>query len=186
MRLTALDIRKQEFKNAFRGVDRDEVETFLEVVADEFERVTSENEAQRERLKELESSIAGYRNTEKLLQDTLVTAQKTTDDIRENAKKEAELLIREAEIRAKQVVEEARQEVVQIRQQINELKIQKDSLIAKLRALFSAQEEFLKTFDLKETTSADDIKAGEETKSEDGSMETPRVVVRRRIPEVAE
>ena len=78
MRLTPLDIRKQEFKKAMRGLDADEVYAFLATIADEYEAVINDNKALRERLLELDDKVQEYRNMEKTLRDTLLTAERVT------------------------------------------------------------------------------------------------------------
>ena len=76
MRLTPLDIRKQEFKKAMRGLETDEVHAFLATVADEYEAVLNDNKALRERVLELDDKVQEYRNMEKTLRDTLLTAER--------------------------------------------------------------------------------------------------------------
>jgi len=147
LRITPLDIRKQEFRKAFRGFDCEEVEAFLDIMADEFEKLTGENLELREKVRNLEGTLAEYRKLEETLRDTLVTAQKTTDQVQQNAKREAELILKDAELKAEQIVEEARRRVSQISAQIAELRSQRDSLIAKLRAICNSQIELLESFE---------------------------------------
>ncbi|HID95923.1 MAG TPA: DivIVA domain-containing protein [Candidatus Latescibacteria bacterium] len=148
--LTPLDIRKQEFKKAFRGYDRDEVDAFLEMVADEFERIAREDFSLRERVKGLEDSLKRYKDLEKALQETLMAAQTTADETRANAKREAELIMKEAEIRAERWTDEARAELNKIKEEITNLKMQKESFIARLKSFTTSQMELLKTLELEE------------------------------------
>ena len=99
MKLTPLDIRKQEFKRVMRGYDPVEIDTFLEMVAAEFEELLKSQKDMRDRAIELEVQLKDYRQIEKTLQQTLLQAQETTGKTYEAARKEAELIVREAERR---------------------------------------------------------------------------------------
>src|SRR5678815_1385025 len=78
MRITPLDVRKQEFRKGMRGLDPDEVYAFLATVADEYEAALNDNKALRERLLELDDKVQEYRTIERTLRDTLVTAERVT------------------------------------------------------------------------------------------------------------
>ena len=147
MNITALDIRKQEFGKTLRGFDTEEVQVFLETVADAFEALTKEHAVLKERIRSLEDSVAEYTNLEKTLQDTLVTAQRVTDSTRENARKEANLIVHEARIAADEEIESARRKAVQIKRDIIDLRNYKESFIARLRALCRSHVEFLQAFE---------------------------------------
>ena len=100
MRVTPLDIRKQEFRKTMRGLDSDEVYAFLNTVAEEYEIVLSDNKRFREHVFELEERIKEYKGMEDNLRNTLLTAERVTAEAKENARREAGLLIREAEVEA--------------------------------------------------------------------------------------
>ena len=108
MALTPLDIRRNEFARALRGYSREEVDSFLAMVADEFENLVGENRDTERRLSELEKEVAEYRDLERTLMDTLVTAQKASDERKESTERESELIKREAKVRAEQSLENAR------------------------------------------------------------------------------
>ncbi len=163
MRITPLDLRKQEFKKAFRGYDTEEVDAFLEIVAAEFEQITKEDASLKERVESLETALAEYRNLEKTLQDTLLAAQRTTEEARANAQREAELIVRDAQIRAEKIVDQARAQVSEIKQEIANLKTQKDSFLARLRSLLNYQMYLLETMELEEKPGS---KEGEEPPDE--------------------
>ena len=76
MRITPLDVRKQEFRRAVRGFDCEEVRAFLTTVADEYEAVLIDNKQLRERILEQDQKIIEYRDMEKALRDTLMTAER--------------------------------------------------------------------------------------------------------------
>ena len=139
MKITPLDIRKQEFKAGFKGYDKNEVNVFLEMIAKEMEELIKENTIYMEQLRDLDSKIEDYRRMEKTLQNTLTSAQKTTDELRRNAEKEAELILRNGRIQSDHILEEARSEANKYKTQIVSLKSQRDSFIAQFRGLVEAQ-----------------------------------------------
>jgi cell division initiation protein len=148
LKITPLDIRRQEFNRKVRGLDSDEVEAFLETVANEFEAVIRENASLKEQIGRLDSQVAGFRELEKTLQDTLVSAQKARDEARSDATKEAECIVREAELKAERWIEEARQEVMTLKRELSALRNHKATFIAKMRALLSSQDELLHVLEL--------------------------------------
>ena len=145
MRLTPLDIRKQEFKKAMRGLDADEVYAFLSTIADEYEAVINDNKALRERLLELDDKVQEYRNMEKTLRDTLITAERVTVEAKDNARREAELIVKEAQIEADKAVRDVRGTAMRLRQEIQTLKQQKDGYLSRLKVLIESHMKFIET-----------------------------------------
>jgi cell division initiation protein len=145
MRLTPLDIRKQEFKKAMRGLDPEEVYAFLSTIADEYEAVLNDNKALRERLVELDDKVQEYRSMEKTLRDTLLTAERATSDAKDNARREAELIIKQAEIDAEKTVRDIKDNAAKLRQEVQSLKRQRDSYLARMKMLAESQIKFLET-----------------------------------------
>jgi len=146
MRVTPLDIRKQEFRKGMRGLDADEVYAFLNTVADEYEAVLSDNKNLREKMVELEARLSEYRSIETNLRNTLVTAEKLTQEAKENAKREAALLIREAEMEAEKAAETIRAHTNQLRREIFELKKNKDAYVTRLKTLLDTHRKMLDGF----------------------------------------
>lgn len=122
MRITPLDIQQKQFPVKFRGFDVEEVYAFLEVVREEMEDILRENVSLKEQVHRAETQITGYRDMEATLKETLMTAQQMVEDYKNNARKEAELLLREAEIRAESLMREAQDKVVKIHEDIVDLK----------------------------------------------------------------
>jgi cell division initiation protein len=139
MKITPLDIRKTEFKTSFKGYDKNEVDVFLEMVAKEMESLIKENTVYMEQLRDLDSKIEDYRRMEKTLQNTLTSAQKTTDELRRNAEKESELIMRNARIQADHIIEESQAQANKYKTQLASLKSQRDNFIAQFRGLLEAQ-----------------------------------------------
>lgn len=143
MKLTPLDIRKQEFKRTMRGFDPDEVEAFLLMVADELELYIRERNRQNDELIKLRTQLRDYQRVESTLRETLVKAQNNVEDSRANSRREAEILIHEAELQAEEIVKESREELLSIRHEISLLKSQKDAMVKRLRHLLNSQVEML-------------------------------------------
>ena len=104
MRITPLDVRKQEFRRSVRGFDCDEVRAFMGTLADEYEIVLVDNKQIREKVMLQEEKITEYKSMERTLRDTLMTAEKLMQETRENANKESELIIRDAKMKATQIL----------------------------------------------------------------------------------
>ncbi|MFA4947631.1 MAG: DivIVA domain-containing protein [Candidatus Krumholzibacteriia bacterium] len=146
MRVTPLDIRKQEFKKVMRGLDSEEVYAFLNTIADEYEAVLSDNKNLRERLVSLEERLNEFKAIETNLRNTLLTAEKLTHEAKENARREASLLIREAEMEADKAAESIRAHTSQLRREILELKKNKDGYLARLKSLLDSHKKMLDGF----------------------------------------
>ena len=135
MRITPVDIRNLEFGKSFRGYDPSEVDSFLERVYSSLEDLIKENAGLKERLTAVESTLIGYKDLEGNLKAALVTAQKSAEEIRENATKEAQLLMRETKIKAERNMEEALNTVSGLKKQIADLENTKKGYLARLKSL---------------------------------------------------
>jgi len=100
MKVTPLDLRQTHFKKGLRGYDAEEVRALLTDAADDYEAALRDLDRLRQELQTAESQLSEYREREANLRNTLLTAQKVADQIRENAAKEADVLMRDAETRA--------------------------------------------------------------------------------------
>ncbi len=100
MKVTPLDLRQQKFKTVMRGYDRAEVEAFLNETAEDYEQALREADRLRDDLVRSQSSLDEHREGERNLRNTLLTAQRLADEIRNNAEAEGKRLVREAEGRS--------------------------------------------------------------------------------------
>jgi cell division initiation protein len=107
MKLTPLDIHHKEFGHALRGYNEAEVDAFLDSVADELERLFKENIDLSERIEGLEEKVRGYQDMERTLHNTLVSAQKSADEIIGKAQQEAAAVLKDAEVKAKEIIHSA-------------------------------------------------------------------------------
>jgi cell division initiation protein len=147
MRVTPLDIRKQEFKKVMRGLDSEEVYAFLNTIAEEYEAVLSDNKNLRERIVAIEERLNEYKAIETNLRNTLITAEKLTQEAKENARREASLMIREAEMEADRAAETIRANTSQLRREILELKKNKDNYLTRLKTLVDSHRKMIDGFE---------------------------------------
>ena len=123
MRMTATDIRQQQFAvRLFRGFDPKEVDAFMEEMADDVDELIRENALLKEQLAIVEEKSRGVEGREKTLQETLVTTQKIAEELKENARREAELVLREAHLRAEKFMQDAREEHAKLSAEVSGLK----------------------------------------------------------------
>ncbi len=115
MGLTPLDIHNQEFSRSFRGYDVDEVDEFLEVVANDIEELTKENER-------LKSELAEYKRKEEDMKKELEIAQSNAEEKVKVAQREADLIIKEAKLKAERLVEEAYKEAQRAKEDLEGIK----------------------------------------------------------------
>jgi len=139
MRITPLDIYQREFsRKKLGGLDDNEVYEFLKKVGREYEGLYAENRALKEQSERLTGQMKDYLELEKTLKQTLISAQKTSGDMKNNAEREAELIIRESELQAERILDEARSEVEVISREIRELKKQKRMLKVELKTVLES------------------------------------------------
>lgn len=145
MRITPLDVRKQEFRRVMRGLDPDEVLAFLSTVADEYETVLNDNKALRERLLELDDKVQEYRTIERTLRDTLLTAERVTVESKDNARREATLIVKEAQFTAEKALRDITSEAARLRQEVQRLRSQRDAYLAKMKVVAESHVKFIES-----------------------------------------
>ena len=151
-RLTAMDIEKQAFTRKMRGYDPDEVQLFLRAVSEEVERVNLENASLSEEAGTLRQRLDEFKDRERTLQETLVTAQMMSSDLKDRSKAEAELLVKEARFKAERLLEQAQDQLHALENEIGRLRLERDAFEARLR---TAIEEHLALLDLRKQENAD-------------------------------
>ena len=147
MRITPLDVRKQEFRKAVRGYDSDEVRGFLATLAEEYEVVLVDNKNLREAIAKQEEKLADYHKLESTLRDTLMTAQRAMSESRDNATREGELIVQEARQQASQILAESRARTEEMRRETIMLRKEKETYLARFRGLAEAQLKFVDTYE---------------------------------------
>lgn len=134
MRITPLELRSHRFARRLNGLDPEEVAAFLEMVAEDFESLTRENESLNECAYQLEKKVAELSSDQKLLQETLISAQAMSQDLRQTAVKESEVLLSEAELRAEKIVDAGHRRSARLAEEIREMHQIRTRLAASLRA----------------------------------------------------
>ena len=134
MRITPLDVRNHVFPRRFQGYDREEVDTFLRMVSGDYETVLRELLHAREQMGQLEQRVQELHGNERLLQETLTTAQHLSEDLKQTAMKEAKLRISEAEIQAEKVLDAAHRRAARLAEDLREMKLLRGRVAAALRA----------------------------------------------------
>jgi cell division initiation protein len=136
--ITPLDLRQARFTAAFRGYDKADVTSFLQEAAEGFDQAMRENERLRMEIVRLEASLHQFRELEGSLKTMLVNAQKVADDMRENARQEAERIVREAEGRAELTLQRAQAKTEDIEREIDGLRIKRREAETNIEATISA------------------------------------------------
>jgi cell division initiation protein len=148
-----------------RGLDGDEVYAFLSTVADEYEAVLNDNKALRERLLELDDKVQEYRSIERTLRDTLLTAERVTVEAKDNARREAVLIVKEAQLEAQKALRDITSEGARLRQEIQRLRSQRDAYIAKMKVVAESHVKFIESasrdFHAEDHAAGDDARAPE-------------------------
>ena len=132
--LTPLEIQKQTFSRAIKGYNVDDVRAYLHLVAEEIERLLRENDRLMRDSSMLREDLEDHSNRERILKDTLLSAQKVAEDLTANARKEAELIVKDAELLAERVIGQAMQRVADLERSITDLKIERRAARNKLTA----------------------------------------------------
>jgi len=145
MKITPIDISGHRFGRRMRGYDQEEVRSFLNLVSAEFERIVIDNNALKEDLAQIKAGIADYKERERILKETLLTAQKLAEDIKEEARKEAQLVVREAELKGSQLLDQAARKAGQLEAVITSLRVERDAFEQRIRG---AVEQHLRLLDM--------------------------------------
>lgn len=143
--ITPLDIENKKFaKQMMNGYNVDEVDDFLDELTLDYGKLYKENAELKAQREELDSNVGKYKNIENTIQNTLIMAQKTADEVQEVAKKQAEQIIKDAEFQAKNSVEELNTQILLKQKELDDLKKQFDVYKAKMESLLISQLELLK------------------------------------------
>ncbi|MGD9081162.1 MAG: DivIVA domain-containing protein [Desulfobacterales bacterium] len=143
MKVTPLDIQQQQFKTRFRGFDIREVDTFLEQMAETVESLQKENQNLGDEVRRLELEIQGYRKREETFKRALLNSQKVLDQMKDNARRSAELIIAEAEVKAEKILNKAHNRLAQLHEDITELKRQRTQIEVQISSIIEAHSRLL-------------------------------------------
>ena len=163
MKITPLDIQQMVFKVNFRGYDKEEVNRFLEELAQTVEALNRDHAVQREKIIFLEQQLAELKRTEATLSNTLLSAQSLAEDVKQNAHREADLVIKEAELKAGELIRQARVELTDTQRDLSSLQKQRLLMIERLRASLRM---FERLFEVEEQEALHDAATASEDKLE--------------------
>lgn len=135
MKVTPMDLRQQRFQTVMRGYDRGEVQAFLLEVADDYENALRENDKLHQDVAKLDAVLGEHRGQERNLRNTLLTAQKLADEIKEHAQNEAALILREAEGRADMLLQKSQSRLEDVQREIDGLRMKRREVENDIEAL---------------------------------------------------
>ncbi len=156
MAIRPVDIRRKEFKNGFRGYDANQVDDFLDEVADEFERTFAENQRMSEEITTLQERLQQFEDLESSIREALVHAQQTARDLRRNAGKEAELIVREAKEQSHRILADSSSRVERVQDSYEVLRKAKQDFSNDFRHLLKS---YLAVMDNADVATAREIEA---------------------------
>ncbi len=137
--ITPLEIQNKEFKKVMRGYKETEVDEFLDKIMIDYEKLYKDNIELKDKIALLQEQIDKYANLERTLNNTLIVAQTTAEEVSSNAHKKAELIIREAENKGMAIIEESNKDVVKIKREYEEVKKQMHIFKTRFRTLLESQ-----------------------------------------------
>lgn len=139
MRLTSMDINNKEFKKVIRGYDQDQVDEFLDQIAENYEELYKENSSYKEKITVLNEKLDHYAKIEDTIQNTLLLAQNAAEQAKQSAKTESELVIKNANDTARNMIDRANNEVLKINDDYEEMKQEFIKFRAKYRNFMNTQ-----------------------------------------------
>jgi cell division initiation protein len=147
MQISPLDIQQQQFKGKIiGGLDPDDVDAFLQIVSQDMESLIRENTELKEQCRKAVSDMDDLRQRETNLRETMLAAQKITEEMKANAQKEATLVISEAEIKADRLLADSENRLLQLNSQIQDLRREKLQFEASFRSVLENHLKLLNTY----------------------------------------
>ena len=143
MKITPIEIQQQQFKVRFRGFDVREVDRFLEQMTDTFELLQQENENAQNEICRIKLESQGYKEREETFKRAMLNSQKVLDQMKENARKSAELIVAGAEVKAEKTLNRAHKRLAQLHEDITELKRQRIQIEVQIRSIIEAHTKLL-------------------------------------------
>ena len=143
MNLTPLDIQKQTFSRSFKGYNLDEVRAYLHLIAEEIERLVRDVDRLARENAMLRDDLEDHSQRERILKDTLLSAQKVSEDVRATARKDAELIVKDAELLSERLISQAMSRVAEIEKAIQDMKIQRKAVRNKIQGTMDTVQQLL-------------------------------------------
>lgn len=180
MAIRPIDLRRKEFKSGFRGYDANDVDDFLDAVADEFERSFSENQRLAEEVNVLRGRLEQFEQLEDSIRASIVHAEEVSRDLRQNANKEAELIVREAKERAHRILADSSGRVERVQESYEVLRQAKQEFANDFRRLLKS---YMDVMDNVDVSTAREIEASLRDRLDLESVATAREAAEVREPE---
>ena len=146
MKLTPQDILNQQFSLKMKGYDREEINHFLVQIAEMLESEILEREQLKKELDRVIEKLAKFEKREDVLRDTLISAQKFSHEIKMNAEREAELVIKEAEIKAEAIINNAVSRQREIKEEIRNLKFKRMEIENDIINMLTSLKDLIETY----------------------------------------
>jgi cell division initiation protein len=143
MKISSIDIQRQKFQVRIKGYDQEEVRNFLISVSEQIEELSRENDLSKQEIDRLQDVLSDYEERDRILKNTLVTAQQNSEAMISNTKKEAELIIKEAEFKAGKLMEHAQSQVLKIEKDMLDMKLQRKALQDKIQTSIHIMQKIL-------------------------------------------
>lgn len=143
MQMTPLDIQQHQFKLRFRGFDVHEVDMFLEDLSETFESLLQTQRECEEEIRRLKNENKGYRGREETFKRAMLHSQKVLEQMKENARKSAELVIADAEVKAEKILNRAHNRLSQLHEDIAELKRQRRQIEVQIQSIIETHTKLL-------------------------------------------
>lgn len=144
MKITPLDIQQQQFKGKmFNGLDPDDVDAFLQTVSAEMENLIRENEELKDLKLRQSRELSTMEEKEKELRDTLLAAQRITEEMKSHALKEASLIVSEAELKAERIIADSERQLGNLMARIEDVRRQKIQFEMSLKSLLDCHARML-------------------------------------------
>jgi cell division initiation protein len=144
VKITPLDIQQQQFKGKmFGGLDSEDVDAFLQLVSGEMEDLVRENTELKEQARKVAADMEDMKQHEATLRETMLAAQKITEEMKANSQREANLLISEAELQAERILADADKKLAELKSQILELRREKLQFETALKSLLDTHYKML-------------------------------------------
>lgn len=151
MKITPQDILTQQFSAKVKGFDKDEVKNFLIQVSEVLENVIQEKEKIKKKLEKTIENLAKFEKRDEILRDTLISAQKFSVDIKKNAKKESDLIIKEAEIKGEEIISNAINRQKDLKEEIRNLKFKRREIENDLVNMLNSLKELIESYQKEDT-----------------------------------
>ncbi len=171
MKISPLDIKKQEFGVKFRGYAPDEVNAYLDMIASELEETLRKNLELEQKLTSLQERVNSYSRMESVLHETLVTSQRAAEETKASAERKAEAVIAEANLNAQRIANETNEKLVRVQKEISELSHQRDSLVISFRSMLQTQIALLDNIEKQHKAGPEFVPAKKKTDLSDDELE---------------